>query len=48
MRKVYYIDLVQQKIRSLNTEAKTIEQILDLLKKDYIYLRLEKKDATAL
>ena len=47
-RKACYIDIVQQKIRSLNAEAKTAEKILGLLKKNYVYLGLEKKNATAL
>ena len=48
MRKAYSINLIQQKIRSLNAEAKMAKEISDLIKKNYVYLRLEKKDATAL
>ncbi len=48
MRKTCYIDLISQKIKSLNAAVKTVEMILGLLKKDYIYLELEKKEAMAL
>lgn len=46
-RKACYIDLILQKIRLLNIEAKTAKEILDLLKKDFIYLELEKKNTSA-
>ena len=42
------IKLVSQKIRSRNAEAKLVEEISDLLKKNYFYLGLEKKKDTAL
>ncbi len=48
MRRACYINLVQQKIRLLNVAAKTAEEISGFIKKDYVNLGLEKKEATAL
>lgn len=38
--------LSYKKIRSLNAEAKTAKEISGLLKKDFVYCGLEKKDAS--
>ncbi len=48
MRKACCIDLIQQKIRSLNAVVKTVEEILGLIKKDYVNLGLEKNEAITL
>lgn len=45
-RKPYCINFVSEKIRLLNAETKTVEKILDLLKKDFVHLRLKKKNAS--
>ncbi len=47
-RRACCIDLVSQKIRSLNAAVKTAEEISGFIKKDYVNLGLEKKEATAL
>ena len=41
-------DLVAQKIRLLNTSAKSVEEISNMLKKDVIHLGLNKKSAKEL
>lgn len=43
-RKACAVDLVSQKIRSLNAAAKYAEEISSLLKKDFVHLGLEKKE----
>lgn len=45
-RKACCIDLVGQKIRAPNAAAKSADEISGLLKKDYVHLGLEKKDAS--
>lgn len=37
-------NLVRQKIRSLDAMAKSLEKISEMLKKDFVYLYLEKKE----
>lgn len=44
IRKFYAIDLIKYKIRALNALAKLTKEISILMKKDYIYFGLEKKD----
>ena len=41
-------DLVAQKIRSLDASAKSVEEISNMLKKDVVYLDLNKKNAKEL
>ena len=41
-------NLVGQKIRSLNALAKSSEEILDMFKKDFVYLGLDKKKSKEL
>lgn len=48
MRKDCAVNLVQQKIRLLNTRAKDVEKISKLLKKDFVYINLGKKESTSL
>ena len=47
-RKTYANDLVGQKIRSLNALAKSLEEILNMLKKDFVHLSLDKKETKEL
>lgn len=47
-RKVCTIDVVQQKIRSLDVIAKDVERILRLLKKNFSHISLDKKEFTTL
>ncbi len=41
-------NLVVHKIRSLNAMAKSSEEISEMLKKDFVYLGLEKKESKEL
>ena len=40
----YAVDLVAQKIRSLHTSAKSVEEISNIFKKDVVHLGLNKKN----
>ena len=42
------VDLVAQKIRSLDASAKSVEEISNMLKKDVVHLGLNKKSAKEL
>ena len=42
------VDLVAQKIRSLDASAKSVEEISNMLKKDVVHLSLNKKSAKEL
>lgn len=46
MRNIYTINFINQKIRVLNLLAELAKEILSWLKKDYIHLRLVKKDTS--
>ena len=41
-------DLVGRKIRSLDASAKSLEEISDMLKKDFVHLGLDKKESKEL
>lgn len=44
MQKVCTNDFITQKIRSLNVMAKLLEKKTEILKKDFVYPDLEKKE----
>ena len=48
MQSACAIDLVAQKIRSLDASTKSLEEISNILKKDFIHLGLNKKSAKEL
>ena len=48
MRAAYAADLVAQKIRLLDALAKSLEEISNMLKKNFIHLGLNKKNAKEL
>ncbi len=47
-RKACAVDLVSQKIRSLNAATKSAEEISSMLQKDFVHLGLEKKESSSL
>lgn len=47
-RGAYAVDLVAKKIRSLNASAKSTEEISNMLKKNLVYLGLNKKNTKEL